>query len=90
MSMVSHLHHLFNPDTCQSSIHTLRWKDRLLPCPRCQSHNIGPRGAYHYQSGLQRYFRFVDQYRQGAGLREDFPCRDHRLIAFLHVRIFIL
>jgi hypothetical protein len=30
MSMVSHLHHLFNPETCQSYIHMLRWKDRPL------------------------------------------------------------
>ena len=29
MSMVSHLHHLFNPDTCQSYIHTLRGKDQI-------------------------------------------------------------
>ena len=55
MSIVSHLHHLFNPETCQSYIHTLRWKDRPLQCPRCQSHNVGPWGAYHYQPGLQRY-----------------------------------
>jgi hypothetical protein len=41
MSMVSHLHQLFNTETCQSYIHTLRWKDRPLQCPRCQSHNIG-------------------------------------------------
>jgi transposase-like protein len=32
----------------------LRWQDRLLQCPRCQSHNVGPWGAYHYQPGLQR------------------------------------
>ena len=37
MSMVSHLHHFFNAETCQSSIHTLRWKDRPLQC--------GPPGA---------------------------------------------
>ena len=54
MSIVSHLHHLFNADTCQSYIHTLRWKDRPLPCPHCQSHNVGPWGTYHYQPGLQR------------------------------------
>ena len=42
MSMVSHLHHLFDSETGQSSIHTLRWKDRPLPCPRCQSLNVGP------------------------------------------------
>ena len=55
MSMVSHLHHLFNPETCQAYIHRLRWKDRPLQCPRCQSHHVGPWGAYHYQPGLQRY-----------------------------------
>jgi hypothetical protein len=42
MSMVSHLHYLFNPETCQSYIHMLRWKDRPLQCTRCQSHNVGP------------------------------------------------
>ena len=55
MSMVSHLHQLFNAETCQSYIHTLRWKDRPLQCPRCQSHNVGPWGTYHYQPGLKRY-----------------------------------
>jgi transposase-like protein len=54
MAMIAHLHHLFNPETCQSYIHTLRWKDRPLQCPRCQSHHVGPWGAYHYQPGLQR------------------------------------
>ena len=49
MAMVSHLHHLFHPATCQSYIHRLRWKDRPLQCPRCQSHNVGPWGAYHYE-----------------------------------------
>ena len=47
MSIVSHLHQLFNAATCQSYIHTLRWKDRPLQCPRCQSHNVGPWGTYH-------------------------------------------
>jgi transposase-like protein len=55
MSMVSHLHHLFNAETCQSYIHTLRWKDRPLQCPHCQSHHVGPWGTYHYQPGLKRY-----------------------------------
>jgi hypothetical protein len=55
MSLVSHLHQLFNAETCQSSIHTLRWKDRPLQCPRCQSHHVGPWGTYHAQPGLQRY-----------------------------------
>src|SRR5499425_1872174 len=55
MSLVSHLHQLFNAETCQSYIHTLRWKDRPLQCPRCQSHNVGPWGTYHHQPGLKRY-----------------------------------
>ena len=52
MSIVSHLHHLFNAETCQSSIHTLRWKDRPLQCPRCQSHNVDPWGAYPYGQNI--------------------------------------
>jgi hypothetical protein len=28
MSIVSHLLHLFDAETCQFYIHTLRWKDR--------------------------------------------------------------
>ena len=55
MSMVSHLHHLFNAEQCQAYIHTLRWKDRPLQCPRCQSLNVGPWGTYHAQPGLKRY-----------------------------------
>jgi hypothetical protein len=42
MPMLSYVHHLFNADQCQAYIHTLRWKDRPLQCPRCQSHNVGP------------------------------------------------
>jgi hypothetical protein len=41
MAMVSHLYHLFNAETCQAYIHALRWKDRPLQCPRCQSHHVG-------------------------------------------------
>ena len=55
MSIVSHLHHFFNAETCQSYIHTLRWKDRPLQCPRCQSLNVGAWGTYHAQPGLKRY-----------------------------------
>ena len=55
MSIVSHLHHLFDPETCQAYIHTLCWKDRPLQCPRCQSHHVGPWGTYHAQPGLKRY-----------------------------------
>ena len=55
MSIVSHLHHLFNLETCQAYIHPLRWKDRPLQCPRCHSLNVGPWGTYHAQPGLKRY-----------------------------------
>ena len=55
MSIASHLHQLFNTETCQVYIHALRWKERPLQCPRCQSHNVGPWGTYHYQPGLRRY-----------------------------------
>ena len=37
MSVLSYVHQLFNVDQCQAYIHTLRWKDRPLQCPRCQS-----------------------------------------------------
>jgi transposase-like protein len=56
MTMLSHLHQLFNADTCYVYIHTLRWKERPLHCPRCQSHDVGPWGIYHYRPGLQRYW----------------------------------
>jgi len=55
MSIVSHLHQFFNAETCQAYIHTLRWKDRPLQCPRCQSLNVGPWGTYHARPGLKRY-----------------------------------
>ena len=55
MAIVSHLHHLFDPEMCQSYIHTLRWKERPLQCPRCESLNVGPWGAYHAQPGPKRY-----------------------------------
>ena len=36
MAMLSHVHQLFSAAHCHAYIHTLRWKDRLLQCPRCQ------------------------------------------------------
>jgi transposase-like protein len=56
MPVLSHLHQLFNTEQCQTYIHTLRWKDRPLQCPRCQSHHIGHWGTYHYRPGCQRYW----------------------------------
>ena len=55
MPFLSNLHQLFDTQTCQAYIHHLRWKDRPMQCPRCQSHNVGPWGTYHYQPGLKRY-----------------------------------
>ena len=56
MSTLSYLHQLFNIDQCQTYIHTLRWKDRALQCPRCQSQDIDPWGTYHYRPGCKRYW----------------------------------
>ena len=56
MPVLSHLHHLFNADQCQAYIYTLRWKDRPLQCPRCQSHHIGRWGTYQYRPGCKRYW----------------------------------
>jgi hypothetical protein len=54
MLTLSHLHQLFSAETCQTYIHTLRWKDRPLQCPRCQSHDVDPWGTYHYRPGCKR------------------------------------
>jgi transposase-like protein len=56
MSVLSYIHHLFNVDQCQAYIHTLRWKDRPLQCPRCQSRDVDPWGTYHYRPGCKRYW----------------------------------
>ena len=42
MPVLSHLHQLFNAEQCQTYIHTLRWQDRPLQCPRGP---IGKKGA---------------------------------------------
>jgi transposase len=56
MPILSHLHQLFDIQTCCAYIHRLRWKDRPLQCPRCQSQNIDPWGNYHYRPGCKRYW----------------------------------
>jgi transposase-like protein len=53
MPMLSYLQR-FNVDTCHTSIHTLRWKDRLLQCPRCQSQDVAPWGNDPYRPGCKR------------------------------------
>ena len=42
MLTLSYMHQLFSREQCQAYIHTLRWKNRPLQCPRCQSHDVGP------------------------------------------------
>jgi transposase-like protein len=54
MLTLSHLHQLFSIETCQTYIHTLRWKDRPLQCPRCHSHDVDSWGMYHYRPGCKR------------------------------------
>jgi transposase-like protein len=56
MSMLSYVHQLFNTDNCHAYLHTLRWKVRLLQCPRCQSQDTDPWGNYHYRPGCKRYW----------------------------------
>ena len=47
MPVLSYLAQLFNADQCHASIHTLRWQDRPLQCPRCQSQDGAPWVTYH-------------------------------------------
>jgi transposase-like protein len=56
MPVFSYVYQLFNADTCDFYIHRLRWKDRPLQCPRCQSQDVDPWGQYHYRPGLKRYW----------------------------------
>jgi hypothetical protein len=56
MPILSHLHQLFNTETCHAYIHTLRWQDRPLQCPRCQSQDVDPWGNYLYRPGCKRYW----------------------------------
>ena len=56
MPVLSYVHQLFNVDQCHAYIHTLRWKDRPLQCPRCQSQAVDPWGNYHYRPGCKRYW----------------------------------
>ena len=83
MPVLSYLHHLFNPERCQAYIHTLRWKDRPLQCPRCQSEDVDPWGNYHYRSGCMRIPRISAT--QSTGMLppspEDFCHRFHENVA---------
>jgi transposase-like protein len=56
MPVLSSVRHLFNVAQCHAYIHTLRWQDRPLQCPRCQSQDVDPWGTYHYRPGCKRYW----------------------------------
>jgi transposase-like protein len=73
MPVLASLHPLFNADSCHTYIHTLRWNDRPLQCPRCHSQDIRPWGMYHYRPGLKRYWCH--------GCRHTFNDLTHTLLA---------
>ena len=54
MPVLSYVHELFNVAQYQAYIHTLRWKDRPLQCPRCQSHDVDLWGVYQPLPSRQR------------------------------------
>jgi transposase-like protein len=54
MPTLSYIHQLFSHEQCQAYLPTLRWKDRPLQCPRCQSQASDPWGNYPYRPGCQR------------------------------------
>jgi transposase-like protein len=54
MPVLSYIHPLFDAEQCQAYIPTLRWKERPLQCPRCQSQAVEPWGQYHYRPGGKR------------------------------------
>src|SRR5512133_2533526 len=56
MPVLSYILQLFNAEQCQAYIHTLRWKDRPLQCPRFHSPDVDPWGQYHYRPGCKRYW----------------------------------
>jgi transposase-like protein len=54
MPVLSYVPSSSKVDQCQASIHRLRWTDRPLPWPPCQSDHIGRWGTYQYRPGCQR------------------------------------
>jgi transposase-like protein len=59
MSIVSHLHQLFNAETCQSYIHhtSMHYAGRIGPCngPDVRATTSVLGGRITYQTGLKRY-----------------------------------
>jgi transposase-like protein len=89
MPVLLHLHQLFNAEQCQTSIHTLRWKDRPLQCPRCQSHHIGQWGMYQYRPGCQRYWCHSCK-RTFNDLTDTLLHRSQRSLAYWILATFLL
>ena len=56
MSGLSYVHQLFTVDQCQAYIPTLRWQERPLQGPRCQSQAVDPGGTSQYRPGCKRYW----------------------------------
>jgi hypothetical protein len=54
MPVRSSLPHLGNAAQCPAYLPTLRGKDRLLPCPRCQRPHMGRWGTVPSRPGCQR------------------------------------
>jgi transposase-like protein len=54
MPILSHLHDLCRAEDCQADSHTLRWSERPLQCPRCDSHHVSAWGTDHDRPGCTR------------------------------------
>src|SRR5437660_2842583 len=89
MPVLSHVHHLFTADQCQAYLHTLRWKDRPLQCPRCQSHHIGRWGTYQYRPGCKPYCCHSCQ-RTFNDLTETLMHRSKRPLSYWILATFLL
>ena len=67
------LHPCFRADPCQASSRPLRWQERPLPGPRCQSPHLSPWGNAHDRPGLHRDWC--------PGCRRPFNALTHTLVA---------
>jgi hypothetical protein len=54
MPVLSYVHPLFKVEQCHAYLHTLRWQERPLRCPRCRSQDVAPWGTYPYRPGCKR------------------------------------
>ena len=89
MLTLSHLHQLFSVETCHTYIHALRWKDRPLQCPRCQSQDVDPWGTYHYRPGYKRY-RCDGRKRTFNDLTDTLLHQSKRSLAYWILATFLL